>query len=220
MTATSSRTATWRFDGRVAHLHCGRLRGAIDVAAPRGGLAQLEFQGAALAGHLLGVDVEAEPNDAYVRGNDLVVAYRETTEHPFSVRVYWSAEAAPDGEALILDAAVSIQTRQWEAYPEVSLESSIVGATPNWERDGVALVRPANVDWSYAETALPEDFAGSAIPAGPGSPTLWRFANNFMERGVIRQLRVRGAFVPRESDAAAARDLQAALRADLPPLTA
>lgn len=218
MTAISAPTAAWRFDGQIASLACGPLEATLDVATPARGLTQLAYRGTRLDGRLLAVDVDAEPADAYVRGEDLVVAYRESAERPFSVQVYWSA-AASMGH-VILDATVSIQTRQWEAYPVVSVQSSIVGAAPVGECDGASILRPADADWSYAEAALPEDFAACVSPGGPGSPIAWRFAEQFMERGVIRRLRVRGAFVPRVVDVAAAAELEAALRCEQPPLTA
>lgn len=218
MTAISVPTATWRFDGRVASLACGPLEATLDVATPARGLTQLAYRGIRLDGHLLAVDVDAEPADAYVRGEDLVVAYRESAERPFSVQVYWSA-AASTGQ-LILDATVSIQTRQWEAYPVVSVQSSIAGTAPMGEGNCASILRPADADWSYAEAAPPEDFAACVSPGGPGSPIAWGFAEQFMERGVIRRLRLRGAFVPRIGDVAAAAELQAALCREQPPLTA
>jgi hypothetical protein len=84
--------------------------------------------------------------------------------------------------------------------------------------DDVAIVRPANADWSYAECAHRGDFA-SRHTANP-CRTSWLFGEQFMERGVIRRLRLRGALTTRAGDAAAALRLRAALAAEQPPLTA
>jgi hypothetical protein len=220
MTATSAAIGTWTFDGRRAALACGPLSGVVEVTAPRGGLAGLKFNGVALSGALLAVDFDGEACDAYVRGEDLVATYRETPERPFSVQVYWSATAGEGGE-LIIDATVSIQTRAWEAYPRVTVTSTLADAEigPGAE-EGVALLRPPGVDWTYAETALPEDFALVNPGTRASGANVWTFADQFMERGVIRRRRVRGAFVPRGADSATAQRLAAALRADEPPLTA
>jgi hypothetical protein len=218
---TSTSTATWTFDGRRATLASGPLEGVVDVTTPRHGLEDLKFKGAKLHGSLLAVDIDGEASDAYVRGEDLVVTYRETPERPFSVQVYWTAMAGQGGE-LILDATVSIQTRAWEAYPRVTIASSLNGAEcmPGDEADA-ALLRLSGVDWTYAEVALPEDFVLSDAGGEPtAAATRWTFAEQFMERGVIRRRRVRGAFVPRNADDAAASRLFAALRAEQPPLTA
>jgi hypothetical protein len=219
-TATSAATATWTFDGRRAALACGPLSGVVDVTAPRGGLAALKYNGAALSGALLAVDIDGEASDAYVRGDDLVVTYRETPDRPFSVQLYWSAKAGECGE-LIIDATVSIQTRAWEAYPRVTVTSTLADAEigPGAE-EGVALLRPPGADWTYAETALPEDFALVEPGTPAGGTNVWTFADQFMERGVIRRRRVRGAFVPRDADLATAQRLAVSLRADEPPLTA
>jgi hypothetical protein len=50
--------------------------------------------------------------------------------------------------------------------------------------------------------------------------TDWRFTGEFMERGVIRRLRLRAALVPREGDVETLRRMQAALAVEQPPLTA
>jgi hypothetical protein len=220
MPATSTPTTTWTFDGRCAELACGPLQGAVDVAVPRGGLAALKFNGDSLSGSLLAVDLDGEASDAYVRGEDLVVTYRETPERPYSVQVYWSAAAGEGGE-LILDATVSIQTRAWEAYPRVTVTSKLAGAEadPGVE-EGIALLRPPGVDWTYAETALPEDFVLVDRGRSAGGTNVWTFADQFMERGVIRRRRVRGAFLPRGADLASAQRVAVAFRADEPPLTA
>lgn len=220
MTATSTPTATWTFDGRRAALTCGPLKGVVDVTAPRGGIGDLTFHGAAVNGTLLAIDVDGDASDAYVRCDDLVVTYRETPERPFSVQVYWSATAGEGGE-LVLSGAVSIQTRAWETYPRVTVASTLTDAEVVASvEEGLVLLRPAGLDWTYAETTLPEDFA-LVVAANPmGGANAWTFADQFMERGVIRRRRVRGAFVPRDGDLAAARRLLIALSAEQPPLTA
>jgi hypothetical protein len=137
--------------------------------------------------------------------------------------VYWSAAPLPAAAGVILDAVVSIQTRQWEAYPRVAVASSLAGAERVEVAAGVALLRVPGADWSYAEMALPEDFAGPAgAPGDAAAPnaTRWTFGDQFMERGVIRRLRVRAAILPRTGDEISAARLLAALRAEQPPLTA
>jgi hypothetical protein len=220
MSTLSTSTSTWTFDGRRAVLACGPLSAIVDVAAPRDGIGTLRLLGFALNGSLLAVDIDGDASDAYVRGHDLVVTYRETPERPFTVQVYWSATAVQGGE-LILDATVSIQTRAWEAYPRVTVASKLADSTiGTGAEESVALLRPPGVEWSYAETALPEDFALVAPAAPACAATLWTFADQFMERGVIRRRRVRGAIVPRVEDLATARRIASSLRADEPPLTA
>jgi hypothetical protein len=196
------------------------LKGVVDVSAPRSGIGGLTYEGAALSGSLLTVDIDGDASDAYVRCEDLVVTYRETPERPFSVQVYWSSAAGKSG-VVILDATVSIQTRAWEAYPRVTVASTLTGAeVVSYVEDGVSLLRPSGAKWTYAEAALPEDFTLVSAADWASAGAAWSFADQFMERGVIRRRRVRGAFVPRDGDLDAARRLLAALGADQPPLTA
>jgi hypothetical protein len=225
MTAITQQAATlWRLDGSRAFLDCDAIHASVDVAQARGGLAELRFRGAPIEGWLLGVDVEAPapPTDAYVRGGDLVVAYQESADRPFSVQIYWSIrQKSPLAGALVLDGAVSIQTRQWEAYPRVTVSSHIAGAERIALDATATVMRPAGVEWSYVEVVPAEDFVQvSPSDEGPTAISGWIYDGHFMERGVIRRLRVRGAFVPRVDDLEAAVRLRAHWLAEQPPLTA
>jgi hypothetical protein len=225
MTASRQQAAiSWRLDGSQAFLDCDAIQASVDVARPRRGLAELRFRGVPTEGWLLGVDVEAPapPSDAYARGGDLVVAYQESADRPFSVQIYWSiGQRTPLPDALVLDGTVSIQTRQWEAYPRVTVTSHLAGAERVALDAAATVVRPAGVEWSYVEVVPTEDFVpmppGNDGPAGSSG---WIYDGHFMERGVIRRLRVRGAFVPRADDLEAAVRLRTHLLAEQPPLTA
>jgi hypothetical protein len=224
MTASSQRelssksSTCWRLDGTQARLDAGDLQGVIDVAAPMGGLSQLKLRGEVVEGWLLGIAIDAEPSEAYVRGNDLVVAYRETPKQPFSVQVYWRVAGGHREGAVIIDATVSIQTRQWEAYPRVMVTSSLRSSQRRAIGDSAILWRPQQLPWSYAEVSRPGDFVTDQSDEGDQSS--WRFGEQFMERGVIRRLCLRGAFIPRTNDQAVAKQLRAELAVEQPPLTA
>jgi hypothetical protein len=109
-----------------------------------------------------------------------------------------------------------------EAFPQVHIGSILGGATASIdETDEAIIIRPPGADWSYAEMAYPGDF----IPLHPTSAhcpgrTAWVFEPQFMERGVIRRLRLRGAFISRDGDVAAVRRLGASFAIEQPPLTA
>jgi hypothetical protein len=218
----------WRFDGSTARFESQALSAVVDVAAPHhglstlNGLSSLRYAGEVIAGSLLGVAVDDlrsgdAPSDAYVRGNDLVVAYRETEQRPFGVQVYWSVSLADDGSAIV-DATTSIQTRQWEAYPRVAVTSTLAGSE-FVERDETSiLLRPAGSQWTYAELAMPGDFEGAHDVSACRSR--WTFDGHFMERGVIRRLRVRGMLMARLNDVQATERAQAKLAVEQPPLTA
>jgi hypothetical protein len=224
-TASTQQAATyWRLDGSQAFLDCDAIQASVDVGRPRRGLAELRLRGTPTEGWLLGVDVDAPalPSDAYVRGGDLVVAYQESADRPFSVQIYWSiGQMTLLGGALVLDGAVSIQTRQWEAYPRVTVSSHIAGAERIALDAAATVMRPAGVEWSYVEVVPAEDFVQVTPNVdGPAVSTGWIYDGHFMERGVIRRLRVRGAFVPRVDDLEAAVRLRTHWLAEQPPLTA
>ncbi|RIK73536.1 MAG: hypothetical protein DCC67_17810, partial [Planctomycetota bacterium] len=76
-------------------------------------------------------------------------------------------------------------------------------------------------DWSWVEASLPDDFyPGPCSAEGVLRSVPWRFGGCFMERGVIRRLRLRGSVVPSAGDEAAAQRLVEELAAEQPPLTA
>src|SRR5687768_7420209 len=88
-----SAAACWRLEGTQAQLTADDLQGSIDVVHPNLGLNNLRVAGNAIAGWTLAVDIESpadpngakawQPHEAYVRGNDLIVAYREPLGQPF-----------------------------------------------------------------------------------------------------------------------------------------
>lgn len=226
----------WQLDGNTARLACGSLRATADLAAPQRGLALLHHGNAPLAGWLLGVTAQGdfaaagrsgaqsdrwEPSDAYVRGDDLVVAYGAGPELPFGMQIYWRAGELTSRRGVVLDAIVSIQTRAWEAFPEVSVTSALAINSADVDGDSVVL-RHLGLPWSYAEVAKPGDFKQDAFNMGNGNMgrIAWTFGREFMERGVIRRLQIRGAFVPADDDGTIVEYLRESLQAEAPPLTA
>jgi len=227
-----SRSEPWQLEGIQARLSAGCLTAVLDVTRPFCGLINLHIDGDPVVGRLLSVGVEPaavtgaaseapwQAADAYVRGCDLVATYREPLGHPFNVQVYWRVVDDQRQQPPELETIVSIQTPRWEAYPCVTVESMLANGELVWADDTPMFRFAAN--WSYAEIAPPGDFALTVV-----EPTVervrgfqWRFGPQFMEKGVIRRLRIRSAIVPRQGDEVAARSLRAGLLAEQPPLTA
>jgi hypothetical protein len=237
----SDRSVCWTLEGTTARLQYAGLSGALELVEPWGGLHQLSYLGLTLRGWLLGVAAEATgdagdpltlptrpwtPSDSYVRGCDLVALYGETAERPFSLQVYWRVHEPAGGEDLTIDAIVSVQTRAWEAFPEVCVSSALTTEAVEIVRSDArvigAALRPEGASWSYVETSPPGDFVASQVEVVEGDMRriAWRFGRQFMERGVIRRLRLRAAFVPRQRDEERVKRLQAELASEEPPLTA
>lgn len=226
----TSRSDFWELDGRRAVLHAGRLQGMIELPQPTRGLTALRVDGAAQVGWLMGVDVGSaetrgeskdqpwEIADVYVRGRDLVVTYREPLEQPFNLQLYWRIVDALDGAAA-LDLICSIQTPLWEAHPSVTVCSSLF-ETPA-AIVGDALIAAGDSKLSYVEATRRGDFEPAAAKEQSEFPgAYWRFGPQFMEKGVIRRLQIRGAFVPREAAARDSDRLAQELAAEEPALTA
>jgi len=201
----------------------------IELPQPSGGLAALRVDGSAQVGWLMGVDVRSaetrgeskdqpwEIADAYLRGRDLVVTYREPLEQPFNLQLYWRIVDALDGAAA-LDLICSIQTPLWEAHPGVTVCSSMF-ETPAVVA-GDALITAGHEKLSYVEATRRSDFELTAAKGqGEVAGAYWRFGPQFMEKGVIRRLQIRGAFVPRDAATRDAGRLAQELAAEEPALT-
>jgi hypothetical protein len=226
----SSKSDFWQLDGSRAMLHAARLSGAIDLLHPCRGVTGMCIDGSALVGWLMAVDVVATDGcgspcdqpwqiaDVYIRGRDLVATYREPLEQPFNLQLYWRIVDALDGAAA-LDLICSIQTPLWEAHPGVTACSSMFETLAVIVDD--ALIAAGHGKWSYIEATRRGDFAPTAAEGqGEFAGAYWRFGPQFMEKGVIRRLQVRGAFVPRDAATRDASRLAQELSAEEPALTA
>lgn len=185
--------------------------------------------------------------DTFVRGNDLVAYYSQNAQRAFSCQIYWRAALSVNG-AVLVETIISVQTDQLESFPQIALETQLAieqvwlvgggrqgrgqpdprqlvdsaGQTTSGDESACLVFRPADADWSYAEMTHPDDRGSWQIQRSvPGQPVVRRqLGGSFLEKGVIRLLRARGAFVPRENDLHLAAGCLAALAREAPPLTA
>jgi len=228
--ASASRSDFWDLDGKRAVLHTGRLRGMVDLTQPLRGLTALFVDGQAQPGWLMGVDVASAETrgvskdqpwdiaDVYIRGRDLVATYREPLEQPFNLQLYWRVVDSLDGAAAI-DLICSIQTPLWEAHPSVTACSSMFNSTAAVVGD--SLMSSNDGPLAYLEVTRRGDFEPSAAKGQGEFPgAFWRFGPQFMEKGVIRRLQLRGAFVPTDTATRNAGRLAQQLAAEEPALTA
>jgi hypothetical protein len=211
----------------------------VDLTQPSRGLVALQVDGKALVGRLMGVDVGSgetcgetkdqpwEIADAYIRGRDLVATYREPLEQPFNLHLYWRAVDALDG-APALDLICSVQTPLWEAHPSVTVESSIFESCsyancnlPEKDLPFELMVAKHPDLGAYIETSRQGDFSAlSGSTKWLADCKHWQFGPQFMEKGVIRRLQLRGAFLADGDIKPAAVKLAQELAAEEPALTA
>ncbi len=236
----------WLLSDSRAHLQVGSLRGQVDLNNPALGVNGLAWNNGSVAGNLFGVTVAqevAEPSslsvvglDKFVRGDDLVANYPQTESQPFSLHIYWRLTKA-EPQLVILDAIVSLQTSLLECFPKVMLTTNLP-ATEAWQVPGQGmppsqiggqvetnksagvLLRETKRGWSYLEVTHPDDLGSWQVD--PASPIMMRreLGGEFQEKGVIRRLRVRGAFFPCENDLEITTRLIDEFAASPPPLTA
>jgi len=188
------------------------------------------------------------PTEVYVRANELVATYPPTVDRPVGFQVCWEIQER-GGEAVVVDVTVSVQTPLLETYPEVLVRSSydctgfeFHPSTPIDEKQanlqgkdflvqqhGFSLAELVTSEGEkhghYAEMVHPTDFLDCSLSASGDAATesQWRMCDHFMEKGVIRRLRVRAIFSKSALDAhaaysAAKKELEE-LATEQPPLT-
>ena len=227
MTNSPSATAAdvWRFGTSNAQLLISSLSGEVTLDNPAAGIGRLAWNDVPLVGHVLGVSAgeSSSPQDAFARGADLVAVYAQTEPQRFSWQVYWRA-SAPEAGVVLLDVILSLQTPLLESFPRVATHSQLAASeasTVAAEGDCIVL-RPTEGDWSYAEMTHPKDCGSWQLSSAANNQiSLQRtLGGQFLEKGVIRRLRLRGAFLPRENDLELAAHYFALLATETPPLTA
>jgi hypothetical protein len=245
-TTTSAIASAWQLTHSIGQLRCGALAARVNVEQPALGLHELSLNGERIAGQLLGVTVAEENTpptelatagiDKFVRGGDLVANYPQCETQPFTLHNYWRIAAASE-KLVVIDAIVSLQTTLLECYPKTILttelpakESLLVSPSEAAERRiestlegdepvGI-LLRGVHPAWSYVEITHPTDMGTWRIASNATTRMQRELGGEFQEKGVIRRLRVRGAFIADDNDLEIAAQLVKDFAASPPPLTA
>jgi hypothetical protein len=222
----------WRLDGTDARMTTNEFSGIVDVARPGLGLHQLRcgelsrdwnlmrISAATADSALPPLDAAWQLSDVYVRGCDLVASYREPLELPFNVQIYWRAIECQAKDQLVLETIISVHTRTWETYPIVCVDSSNP-STSIVASQGDAIHLRDEKDRGYVELSHPGDFSliDDTARGRADGKYYWQYGPLFMERGVIRRLRLRGVFLPQGELACSIEQLRADFLAAELPLT-
>jgi len=230
--------AAWSLQGTIGVLNAGALAGRLDVARPHAGLHHAAFDYEREACLLFCTRRSFESSgadatwplpvaDSYVRGNDLVAAYRPTDDWPYSPQLYWQAKTlqSVDGVLASLSHLVSVQTHLLDTYPKITVASQVPSSEVLYialGEGGQADVEPADrattitptgstccvlrrllaAPFSYVEIVSAADVRNIVFPAGAKGrmDAEWRVFADFLEKGVIRRARIHGALLPREND--------------------
>ena len=168
--------------------------------------------------------------DVYVRQDDLVATYAQTAARPVRPQIYWRGLPAAAGRLGGCELIVSAQTSLLGVDPALSITSLLptsnvrrlcdeqaahfepfnpsVGIVAVDSGPGAFLIRAPNAAWSYLELIYPSDFARATLAWDAASQRAVRLTSflfpESLEKGVIRRARIRGLFLPRSGDEAAA----------------
>lgn len=238
----SSVDEVWKLFGNNSQLCLPPLQADVTLSQAELGATQLQWHGMPLAGQLLGISagVVSETQDSFVRGSDLVLTSCSQLPKQFRWQAYWRAVAL-DEHRLQLDLIVSLETPLLESFPKFSTRTSLpvaeawrVAADANPERLAICdsteeqskdidcfVLRGDDSSWSYVEMTDPVDRGQSRLrPAGELACLERELGGSFLEKGVIRRMRIRGILMPRDDDLQQAAQQFAAFRVEEPPLTA
>jgi hypothetical protein len=226
---TNSPTATtadvWRVAATGARLAISPLSGEVSLTDPAAGIGRLAWRGVPLVGQVLGVSAGASsaPQDAFSRGADLVAVYSQTEPQHFIWQVYWRV-SVPEADVVLLDMILSLQTPLLKSFPRVTTHSQLPAgeASVVSSAGDCVLLRPEEGEWSYAEMTHPKDRGQWQLSSTANDQLRLdrHLGGHFLEKGVIRRLRLRGAFLPRQNDLDLAARYFALLAEETPPLTA
>ena len=164
------------------------------------------------------------PLEVYIRQSDLIATYAPSEGRNVQTQIYWRAAQAES--AATIELILSAQTHLLDSRPSLQAHSTLPagavfhlpqGAQQLTElaldfqsrREFAAgeclplfLFRPHGAAYSYAEMVQPADFAGASLELR--GEDLLRFSHPLfaerLEKGVIRRVRLCGAFLPRDGD--------------------
>jgi len=244
----------WALDGLCARLTNPQTQASVDLCHPQHGLHEIVWNERRLQGNLLGVTASSPTNsdmswehdvqDHFIRGNDLVVCYRQSEVRPFSLEVYWRL-VTTSKDVLIVDAIISWQTELLESFPFVTAtsqlpfqqawlvpigheetckpaEAEFFGHTlNNREKPLGILLSSTEKQWSYLEMSHPDDPGEWRVNmVEKGRCQIKRnLGGDFQEKGVIRRMRIRGCLLTGTDNHSLATELLKDFRDTSLPLT-
>ena len=236
----------WQIKQSTSSLAAGPLRASVELMDPTQGMHRLSWQESSLPGQILGVAVgqrTSQPTqpvtartDHFVRGDDLVANFLECDRQPFTLQIYWRL-ASYATDAVVIDAIVSLQTSLLECYPQALLTTALkaeqilvvsetlmpprpIEAPLTSDEPAAVLIRSSGTLPSYCEMTHQGDLGHWRVSQGEQVILERELGGEFQEKGVIRRLRVRGAFLSREHDVEITQQLLAEFSDSPPPLTA
>jgi hypothetical protein len=205
--------------GERVELRCAALHGVLQSNGVAG-LEDVAFHNTPLGATLLSVETPAgalsPATESYVRGADHVTTHAATEAFPFRTQLYWSGKPLADG-AVAATLSISLQTDLLDTRPDLSLHTSVAGATARlWKEDVCRLEAADGV--TIIVTAHPTDAEECLLDTSDGACRL-RVSPPFLEKGVIRRIRLAAIVLPGQASDEAIAAALADLADDPLPLT-
>jgi hypothetical protein len=228
----------WKREGTQVSLDTARLAAQLDVSAPQAGIGNvvvrwngnfIPLAPARILGVQLPQPISLESiSDSWLRGDDVVVRYGQTTLRPFCPEIYWRFLSEFAQPTMGLELIISVQTSLWDALPRTSATSELQAEEMLWmanpshaERPepvpfragseeidvagpiqtGCCLFRFGGLPFSYLEMIHPSDFSAAKLEWRDHRVRVqWDLFPESLEKGVIRRARLRGIWIPRHID--------------------
>ena len=189
-------------------------------------------------------DFQIPPQHLVCCGESIQATFAPKDCFPVETQVTWRTGRTDSGHPC-LDTVISVGTQRLSACSRLNLLSMVpvaevlvpeqaeTAAPPAWKTYGLASGDPASIEascilvrfpdetWSYAEMTHPCDPVECEISSCAETRRLalrHELFSQSLEKGVILRARLRGVFLPRQSDCAAASAAFAEWTASAPPL--
>jgi len=233
--------ARWRLSGARAELSVGRYTAYAEITRPDLGW-KVEVAGRPLAGDFWQVRLpwlrRMQPEECYIRGQDLIVTYPLHPDRRVQPQAYWRVVGGGSADTLSLELILSMQTDRLDSDPRVLVRTSLE-ASAWWHLDSAERLRPlcsramvldrshgkpvlaAMTNFGfYVEMVYPGDFHQARLACVRGMARVsWRLFPESLEKGVIRRTRLRGVFSTTPLPETDVAELYRAFCSEPPPLT-
>ncbi len=233
----------WLIESSHASLDLSNLHCELELTQPQKGLLNTTAYQHSLAhssfvqlhmGLDMGLDMrlgEESIQEAYQRGNDLIVQYQSTEQRNATPQLYWRTSHREN--AVGIEIIVSLQTDQLDCRCPIRTSTSIASPLPvytlrdsqQWKKtDGGecshALLVQLTPTLTYLEVVHPTDHTTTSIRLDDQTTT-WEHCllNLPLEKGVIRRARMQSWWIQHDDSETLANEIVQAFHQSTPPLT-
>lgn len=199
----------WKLKDQTGELINKAVSGKVDLGDPDSGITSLKYNETAVASKLFAINdfPDSVLVDSYQRDSDLVAAYGQSRDLPFSYHIYWrSIEPEVSGVLFESEFVLSLETSLLGISPSVEVYSEILGSLSRFENkdlENVALVKTNSADFSAVMGLHATDWNSldqNMMTQEEGHAKVgYKLGVAHLEKGVIRRMRFRFALISNEA---------------------